>query len=133
MIAKRGPKKRDWRFDVFYLRILHIKHRGISVFVAREGHCKLSELRRSSEVENKRVLLRSDSEERVSRLPKPTAGESSVGWSRLSSHSQSCQRGASVSVQCWGPVTDQITEDKEAKPCYVDMELVQRNSMDSSC
>lgn len=64
---------------MFYLRILHVKHQGISVFAAREGHCKLSEVRRRSEVEKKGVELRSHFEKRVSRLPKPNAGKSSVG------------------------------------------------------
>lgn len=54
-----------------------MKHQGISVFVAREGHCKLSELRRRSEVGGGgRAEVRLW---RVNRLPTPIASKSSVG------------------------------------------------------
>lgn len=55
-------------------------------------------------------------------------------WSRLGYHSRSCRRGASIGVLLCGPVTDQIPKDEDTQPSYVDdMELVQRNSMGSSC
>lgn len=60
------------------MRILQGKRQGISVLVAGEGHCKLSELRGIVKWK-KGIQLRSDSGETMSGLPEPGPGSSPVG------------------------------------------------------
>ena len=55
-----------------------MKRQGISLSVAGEGHCKLSELRGIVKWK-KGIQLKSDSEETMSGLPEPGPGSSCVG------------------------------------------------------
>ena len=103
---------------MFCLRILHMRHQGISVFVAREGHCRLSELRRRSEgAEGSH--LRSDSEARVGCQnlvlveavwgdPDPVSTAEPSAWSP-----RQCP------VLWAGPRSELGTEDEEAKPVWM--------------
>lgn len=78
MIAKRDPEKQDSRCAALYLRILQVKRQGISLSVAGEGHCKLSELRGVVKWK-KGIQLKSDSEETMSGLTEPGPGSSRAG------------------------------------------------------
>lgn len=80
----------------------------------------------------KRLKLRSDSEETVSRLPKPSAGQSSVGWPGGVTK-QSCKCGACGSIQSAGQSWSEREQKTGKQSRAVWMWAGPEQSMDGSC
>lgn len=68
-------------------------------------------------------------------MPTPIASKSSVGgiWGELTQQELSAWSLGQCLVQQASWRSDKGTTDKEARPCYVNMELVPKSSLGSFC
>lgn len=113
------------------LRILHRKHQGISVFVAREGHCKLSDWGGVVKWKKRESWGQILSREWVGCqnlvLVKAVWGD--AAWGNTAGAGR-VELVAVSSVVGWWEI--RAGSRRQAKPFYMDMAWVQRNSKDGS-